>query len=112
MFLVWILINQLRPTLPIVQCLASNVVDDVFVVLVLFVDFLLKVKSTQWALSFDSEPFVATVFVEIVLWIAVENNDLIRWLKIDQADGAVRHVLIFLLVFFVTDAFETVFVSF
>ena len=51
--------------------------------------------SAEWTLGFYREPFLATLRVEIVLWITGEDYNLIISGKSNQADGAVWHLGIF-----------------
>ena len=50
--------------------------------------------------------------MEVVLFIAGKYDDLVAGAEVDQADRAIRHICIFLLVLFMRHLLETVHVAF
>ena len=93
--------------LTFIDCLACKVVVDILLLTHKLMDLLSEISSTQRAFSFDFEPFLSTLFVEVVLWVAFEHHQLVFFIKRKQADRAVWHIEIFLLVLRVTHAWQT-----
>jgi len=93
-----ILIIILAIVLTFIDCLASQIAIDILLMTDELVDLLSEISSTQRAFCFDFEPFLSTLFVEVVLGVAFENHELVLFGKSEQADWAVRHIKIFLLV--------------
>ena len=65
-------------------------------------DLFSEVEAAQWALCLDFKPLDATLHVEVMLLVACEHYNLVVWAEVDQADRAVWHIRIFLLVLQVT----------
>ena len=61
-------------------------------------DFHTEVIATQGAFCLDFEPFAAAFEMEVVLRIAFEDYDLILRLEMFEADGALGHIFILILV--------------
>lgn len=58
-------------------------------------DLLSEIVATKWALGFDFEPFTPTFAVEVVLSVTLVYHEFIRGLEVDQADGAIWHLVVF-----------------
>lgn len=93
--------------LTFIDCLACKVVVDILLLTHKLMDLLSEISTTQRAFSFDFEPFLSTLFVEVVLWVAFEHHEFVFFIKRKQADRAVWHIEIFLLVLRVTHAWQT-----
>ena len=62
-----------------------------------------KVESAKWALCLHLKPFYATLFVEIVFNITIEDYDLVVGNEIDETNYTVRHIRVFFLVLLVAN---------
>lgn len=78
--------------------LARHIVDDVSITRHVLVDFGGEVAAAQRTLRFNLEPVLPALHVEVVLRVAAEHNDLVLRCKRDQADRAVGHLAVLLLV--------------
>ena len=96
----------------VVNGLSSDITPDIIPLLGKVTDLFGEVISAEGTLSFDLEPLLATLFVEVVLGVARKHHDLVLWSERDQADRTVWHILIFLLVLGMGQQLETVDVPF
>lgn len=64
-----------------IDCLACQIAIDILLMTDKFVDLLSEVSSAQRAFSFDLEPFLSTLFVEVVLGVAFEHHELVIFSK-------------------------------
>lgn len=90
----------------ILEGLSGDIVVDVLAFADEFLDVIGKVEAAKRAFCFDFEPLSATLGMEVVLWVAAEDQDFLSRLEVNQADGAVGHIEVLVLILFVTHVLQ------
>ena len=62
--------------------------------------------AAKRAISLEHKPLHTALSVEIVFWITAENYDIAVSFEVYQANGAVRHIGIFLVMLLVAHCFQ------
>ena len=95
----------------LVNGLSSDIRDDIVIFLNKLVNLIREIESAKGTFSLDLKPFLATLLVEIVLFIAGENDNIFVRRESDQANDTVGHIRIFLLILAVGHVFEVLHVA-
>ena len=95
----------------LVYSLSSDISNDIVIFLNKLVNLIREIKSAKGTFSLDLKPFLATLLVEIVLFIAGEYDNIFVRRESDQANDTVGHIRIFLLILAVGHVFEDLHVA-
>ena len=95
----------------LVNGLSSDISNDIVIFLNKLVNLIREIESAKGTFSLDLKPFLATLLVEIVLFIAGENDNIFVRCESDQANDTVGHIRIFLLILAVGHVFEDLHVA-